>query len=78
MLAVVDQMVEAASRLFGVRGFAEDGPNRIDLPTVPVNVENAGELARYKKIFSRLRSIALSSDDSIALVMQIAATYKNT
>lgn len=40
-------------------------------------LENVGELGRYKQAFSRLRSIALSSDDSIALVMQISATYKD-
>ena len=41
-------------------------------------LENAAELERYKQIFTRLRSIALSPDDSIALATQIAATYENT
>ena len=44
LLPVVDQMVEAASRLFAVCGFAEDGFHRIDLRAVPVNVEDVGEL----------------------------------
>ena len=37
-------MVEAASRLLAVCGFAEDGLHRIHLRAVPVNVEDAGEL----------------------------------
>ena len=45
LLAVVDQMVEGAPRLFAICGFAEDGFHRIDLRAVPVIVEDAGELA---------------------------------
>ena len=38
-------------------------------------LESASELDRYKQVFARLRSFALSPDDSIALVRTIAATY---
>jgi hypothetical protein len=41
-------------------------------------LEEAAELDRYKRIFSRLRSIALSPEDSIALAASIAATYKDS
>jgi hypothetical protein len=38
-------------------------------------LEGGADLGLYKKIFSRLRSIALSSEESIALVTRIAAPY---
>ncbi len=41
-------------------------------------METAADLDRYKQTFSRLRSIALSPEDSIALVKRIAVTYKDT
>src|SRR5271165_36374 len=40
-------------------------------------METAADLDRYKQTFSRLRSIALSPEDSIALVKRIAVTYKS-
>jgi transcriptional regulator with XRE-family HTH domain len=43
-----------------------------------IYLEDAAELDRYKRIFSRLRSIALSPEDSIALAASIAATYKDS
>lgn len=39
-------------------------------------LEGAADLERYKQMFSRLCSIALSPADSIALVTRIAATYE--
>jgi transcriptional regulator with XRE-family HTH domain len=39
-------------------------------------LENAAELERYKRVFARLRSIALSPDDSITSVAQIADIYR--
>lgn len=42
-----------------------------------IYLESSSELARYKRIFSRLHSIALSPEDSIAAVMTIAATYED-
>ena len=40
-----------------------------------IYLESAADLERYKRVFSRLRSIALSPEDSIALVTRIAAAY---
>ena len=45
LLAIVDQVVEAASRRVEVRRLPEDGLHGIGLRAVPVNVEDAGELA---------------------------------
>ena len=41
-------------------------------------LEDTAEVDRYKRTFSRLRSIALSPEDSIAMVTSIAATYKGS
>lgn len=43
-----------------------------------IYLEGAGELARYKRIFSRLESMALNSQDSAALVARIAEIYEDT
>jgi transcriptional regulator with XRE-family HTH domain len=43
-----------------------------------IYLEDAAELERYRFIFSRLSSIALSPEDSIALTTSIAATYKDS
>lgn len=43
-----------------------------------IYLEDAAELERYRRIFSRLRSIALNPEDSIALAASIAATYKGS
>lgn len=43
-----------------------------------IYLEDAAEVNRYKRTFSRLSSIALSPEDSIALVVSIAATYKDS
>jgi transcriptional regulator with XRE-family HTH domain len=40
-------------------------------------LESAGELERYRQMFSRLHSMTLSQADSVALVTQIAATYED-
>jgi transcriptional regulator with XRE-family HTH domain len=42
-----------------------------------IYLESPADLERYKRIFSRLQSIALSPEDSIAMVKRIAATYKD-
>lgn len=42
-----------------------------------IYLESAGELERYKRIFSRLQSIALDPKDSAAMVARVAATYKD-
>src|SRR5438552_1376417 len=44
LLPVIDQMIEAASRVCAVWGVTDDGLHRIGLWTVPVNVEDASEL----------------------------------
>lgn len=41
-----------------------------------IYLESAAELERYRQMFSRLHSIALSPEDSIALAMRIAKTHK--
>lgn len=41
-----------------------------------IYMESSADLQRYRKMFSRLRSIALSPDDSITLVNRILETYK--
>ena len=41
-----------------------------------IYMESPADLQRYKQMFSRLRSIALSPDDSIALVNRTLETYK--
>ncbi|MGZ6286287.1 MAG: Scr1 family TA system antitoxin-like transcriptional regulator [Ktedonobacterales bacterium] len=43
-----------------------------------IYLEDTADLERYKNTFSRLRSIALSPEDSIALTASIAATYKGS
>ncbi len=43
-----------------------------------IYLENVGDLERYRQVFSRLQSIALSPEDSIAAVKRIAATYGDT
>jgi transcriptional regulator with XRE-family HTH domain len=43
-----------------------------------IYLEDAADLERYKHIFSRLHSIALSPEKSISLVKRIAGTYKDT
>jgi transcriptional regulator with XRE-family HTH domain len=43
-----------------------------------IYLESAADLERYKSIFSRLRSVALSPEDSIALVMKISDAYKHS
>jgi hypothetical protein len=41
-------------------------------------MESAEDLERYRRVFSRLHSVALSPEDSIAVVRRIAATYIDT
>jgi transcriptional regulator with XRE-family HTH domain len=43
-----------------------------------IYLESATELERYRRVFSRLRAIALSPNDSITLVTQIVASLNNT
>lgn len=43
-----------------------------------IYLEDASALERYKHIFSRLHSIALSQEKSILLVKRIAETYRDT
>jgi len=43
-----------------------------------IYLEDASDLERYKNIFSRLHSIALSPEKSISLVKLIAGTYNDT
>jgi hypothetical protein len=43
-----------------------------------IYLEDASDLERYRNTFSRLRSFALSPEDSIALIASIAATYKGS
>lgn len=41
-----------------------------------IYLESAADLQRYRRMFSRLTSIALSPDDSVALVNGVIETYK--
>ena len=43
-----------------------------------IYLEGAPDLERYRRLFSRLHSIALSPDDSIAAVGRIATIYRNS
>ena len=43
-----------------------------------IYLESAADLARYKRMLSRLQSIALSQEDSIAMIAIIAKTYEST
>ena len=43
-----------------------------------IYLEDVSDLGRYKHIFSRLHSIALSPEESVSLVKQITGTYKDT
>lgn len=43
-----------------------------------IYLESPSDLERYKRIFSRLHSIASSPEDSIAMVARIAAAYKDS
>lgn len=40
-----------------------------------IYLESAADLERYRQMFIRLQTIALSPEDSIALVTKIASTY---
>jgi transcriptional regulator with XRE-family HTH domain len=42
-----------------------------------IYLETAADLTRYRRIFSRLRSIALDPEGSVAMVSRIAATYED-
>ena len=62
---------------FAILGFEESTVNDVVYVEGLIGnlyLENAAELERYKRIFTRLGSIALSHDDSIALVAEIEAT----
>jgi transcriptional regulator with XRE-family HTH domain len=43
-----------------------------------IYLEGAADLERYRRVFSRLQSIALSREDSIAAVRRIAAIYMDS
>jgi transcriptional regulator with XRE-family HTH domain len=43
-----------------------------------IYLESAADLERYKRIFSRLQSIALDPEGSVAMAARIAATYKES
>jgi transcriptional regulator with XRE-family HTH domain len=43
-----------------------------------IYLETGAELERYKRIFSRLQSIALDPEGSAAMVMRIAVTYEDS
>jgi transcriptional regulator with XRE-family HTH domain len=43
-----------------------------------IYLESATELGRYKQVFSRLQSIALDPEGSVAMATRIAATYKDS
>ncbi len=43
-----------------------------------IYLESIAELKRYKRIFSRLQSIALDTESSVAMVERIAATYEGS
>jgi transcriptional regulator with XRE-family HTH domain len=43
-----------------------------------IYLESAADLERYRKLFSRLEVIALSPEDSIALIKTIASTYEGS
>ena len=42
-----------------------------------IYLETAADLVRYRRIFSRLQSIALDPEGSVAMVSRIAATYED-
>lgn len=42
-----------------------------------IYLETAADLVRYRRIFSRLQSMALDPEGSVALVSRIAATYES-
>ena len=42
-----------------------------------IYLEDVADLERYRSVFSRLRSIALNPEDSIAAVKRIALTYRD-
>jgi transcriptional regulator with XRE-family HTH domain len=43
-----------------------------------IYLESAADLARYRRMLSRLQSIALSQEDSIAMIAIITKTYEST
>jgi len=43
-----------------------------------IYLESAADLERYERIFSRLQSIALDPEDSVAMATRIAATYEDS
>jgi Domain of unknown function (DUF5753) len=43
-----------------------------------IYLETDSELERYRRIFSRLQSIALDPEGSVAMVTRIAAVYEDS
>jgi hypothetical protein len=43
-----------------------------------IYLESAADLTRYRRILSRLQSIALDQEDSVAMAAIIAKTYEST
>ena len=69
----------ALDSTFVILGFAKQSVN--DVVYVEgfvgnIYLESAADLERYRKLFSRLETIALSPEESIALAETIAATYE--
>jgi hypothetical protein len=50
----------------------------VEGPVGNIYLESSADLERYKRIFSRLQTMAKSPEGSIALAEKIAATYKDS
>ena len=64
---------------FAILEFAEPTVNDVVYVEGAVGniyLETAADLVRYRRIFSRLQSIALDPEGSVAMVSRIAATYE--
>jgi len=48
----------------------------VEGPVGNIYLESGADLERYKRIFSRLRAMALSPEDSLAMAARIAATHQ--
>jgi transcriptional regulator with XRE-family HTH domain len=50
----------------------------VEGPVGNIYLESSADLERYKHMFSRLQTMAISPEGSIALAMKIAASYKDS
>jgi transcriptional regulator with XRE-family HTH domain len=69
----------ALDSIFSILEFAGDVPSVVYVEGLvgSIYLERREDLDRYQQVFNRLSEIALSSDDSIALMRKVRTTYRH-